>query len=72
MIASRGQYVSPLHVAFVYEGLRDHGNAVAWLEHAYKARDEYLVYLNIYPEFRDLHADLRFQEILRKIGFPGR
>lgn len=68
VIASRGQYVSPLHVAFVYEGLRDHDNAVAWLERAYNARDEYLVYLKVYPEFRDLHADPRFQEILRKIG----
>jgi len=68
VIASRGQYVSPVHVAFVYEGLRDHDNAVAWLERAYRARDEYLVYLNVYPEFRDLHGDPRFQEILRKIG----
>jgi tetratricopeptide (TPR) repeat protein len=68
LIASRGRYVSPLHVAFVYEGLRDHENALEWLERAYQRRDEYLVYLNVYPEFRDLHSDPRFQNILRKIG----
>ncbi|HET8826853.1 MAG TPA: tetratricopeptide repeat protein, partial [Terriglobales bacterium] len=30
-LASRGQYVSPLHVALVYAGLRDHDQALAWL-----------------------------------------
>ncbi|HEU5234268.1 MAG TPA: winged helix-turn-helix domain-containing protein [Terriglobales bacterium] len=68
VIASRGQYVSPLHVAFVYEGLGDHDNALDWLERAYQRRDEYLVYLKVYPEFRDLHSDPHFQNILRKIG----
>ncbi|HKT26296.1 MAG TPA: winged helix-turn-helix domain-containing protein [Terriglobales bacterium] len=69
LISSRGQYVSPLHEAFVYEGLGDHKDALEWLERAYQRRDEYLVYLNVYPEFRNLHGDPRFQEILRKMGF---
>ena len=72
VIASRGQYVSPLHVAFVYEGLRDHENALNWLERAYQRRDEYLVYLNVYPEFRELHSDPRFQNTLRRIGLIGK
>jgi serine/threonine-protein kinase len=69
-IASRGQYVSPLHMALVYEGLRDHDNAVDWLERAYQRRDEYMVYLNVYPEFRRLHSDRRFLDIVRKMGLP--
>jgi TolB-like protein/DNA-binding winged helix-turn-helix (wHTH) protein/Flp pilus assembly protein TadD len=68
-LALRGQYVSPLHLALVYEGLGDHDNAIAWLERAYSGRDEYLVYLNVYPEFRVLHADPRFQDLARRIGF---
>ena len=70
-IASRGQYVSPLHVAFVYEGLRDHDNALDWLERAYQRRDEYMVYLNVYPEFRELHSNPRFQSLLARIGLIG-
>ena len=68
-IAARGQYISPLHVALVYAGLRDRENAIAWLERAYQGRDEYLVYLNVYPEFRDLHSDPRFQTLLRRMEF---
>ena len=69
-IASRGQYVSPLHVALVYEGLGERDKALTCLEKAYQARDEYLVYLNVYPEFSALHSSPRFQSLARSIGLP--
>jgi len=67
-IAHSGQYVSRLHVALVYNGLGDRESALSWLEKAYQGRDEYLVYLSVYPEFRNLHSDKRFQAIERQIG----
>lgn len=67
-IAESHQYVSPLHVALVYNGLGETDSAIHWLEKAWQSRDEYLVYLNVYPEFRNLHSDKRFQAIQRRIG----
>ena len=64
-------YVSPLHVALIYNGLGDHEQTLAWLEKAYASRDEYLVYLKIYPEFENLHSDPGFQDILRRIGLTN-
>jgi TolB-like protein/Tfp pilus assembly protein PilF len=67
-IAADHQYVSPLHVALIYNGLGQRDDALAWLEKAYQGRDEYLVYLKVYPEFQNLRSDSRFQELERKIG----
>ena len=62
------QYVSALHVALIYNGLGKTEDSLAWLEKAYRGRDEYLVYLKVYPEFQNLHSDPRFQELERKVG----
>jgi TolB-like protein/DNA-binding winged helix-turn-helix (wHTH) protein/Tfp pilus assembly protein PilF len=63
------KYVSPLHMALVYNGLGLKDEALAWLNTAYQRRDEYLVYLKIYPEFQNLRSDSRFQDLERQIGF---
>jgi TolB-like protein/DNA-binding winged helix-turn-helix (wHTH) protein/Flp pilus assembly protein TadD len=67
-LSAEGHYVSPLHVALVYSGMRDRDNTLSWLERAYEKHDEYLVYLNVYPEFQWLQSDPHFQEILKKVG----
>lgn len=67
-MAAGHQYVSPLHVALVYNGLGRTDDSLAWLAKAYQGRDEYLVYLKVYPEFQNLHSDSRFQELEHKIG----
>jgi len=67
-IAEARMYVSPLHVALVFNGLGEREEAITWLEKAYQGRDEYLVYLNVYPEFQNLHSDKRFQALQRQIG----
>lgn len=68
-MSARQQYVSPLHVALIYSGLGSKDDALAWLEKAYQRRDEYLVYLKVYPEFENLGSDPRLQDLERKIGF---
>jgi TolB-like protein/DNA-binding winged helix-turn-helix (wHTH) protein/Tfp pilus assembly protein PilF len=68
MRASTQQYVAPSEVAMVYAGLGDKENAIRWLERAYEQRDEWLVYLRVYPEFKSLHSERRFLDLERRIG----
>lgn len=67
LLAAQHRYVSPLHIALVYSGIGESDLALDWLEKAYKARDEYLVYLHIYPEFQKLHSEPRFQDLERRM-----
>jgi hypothetical protein len=39
-----------------------------WLEKAGKARDEWLVYLKVYPEFDPLRSSPRFQSLIKRVG----
>ena len=62
------EYLSPMHMSFVYIGLGDKDGALRWLQEAYNQRDEWLVYLHVYPEFDSLRSDHRFQELERRVG----
>ena len=68
-LESQGTYVSPLHMALVYNSIGDKEHALASLQRGYLARDEYMVYLHIYPEFESLHSDPRFQALERSMSF---
>jgi TolB-like protein/DNA-binding winged helix-turn-helix (wHTH) protein/Tfp pilus assembly protein PilF len=62
------QYLSPFHMSLVYLGLGDKESALSWLQTAYEQHDEWLVYLNVYPEFDTLRADHRFLNLERQVG----
>ena len=62
------QYLSPFHMSLVYLGLGDRESALKWLRTAYDQHDEWMVYLNIYPEFDTLRADQRFLNLERQVG----
>jgi len=62
-------YVSPFYRALLETGLGNREEAFTWLQRAYDARDEWMVYLRIYPEFDSLHSDPRFQDLEHRIGF---
>jgi TolB-like protein/DNA-binding winged helix-turn-helix (wHTH) protein/Flp pilus assembly protein TadD len=53
-------------IALVYVGLGDKDQAMAWLEKAYAERFNPGVLLR--PAFDPLRSDLRFQDLLRRIG----
>jgi tetratricopeptide (TPR) repeat protein len=57
--------------AFVYAALADRERAFACLEKSYEERDVFLAFLPILPEFRSLHGDPRFTDLLRRIGLPA-
>jgi TolB-like protein len=56
-------------VAGIYAILGDNEQAFAWLEKAYQESDDFLVFVNIQPQFENVHSDPRFAALMRKIGF---
>jgi len=68
---SRRQYVSPYGVAMIYAALGDKEQAFQLLEKAYAERNTELVFLKVDPRADPLRADLRFQELVKKVGIPS-
>jgi TolB-like protein/Tfp pilus assembly protein PilF len=67
---SKRKYVSPYFIAVIYSGLGEKDQAFAWLERTYQERHPYLTLLKVEPVFDNLRADPRFQDLLRRVGFP--
>ncbi len=64
------EYVSPGELPVLYVALGEREKAFASFEKAYAARDLQLQFLKVDPSFDPLRDDPRFQELLRKVGFP--
>jgi serine/threonine-protein kinase len=64
------EYVSPGELAILYGALGDKEAAFASLEKAYAERDLQLQYLKVDPAFDPLRDDLRFQDVIRRVGLP--
>ena len=67
---SQQSYPFSYLIAEVYAGLGDKDSAFEWLNRAYKERDGQLTSLELDPFVDSLRADLRFQDLLRRIGLP--
>lgn len=65
---SAHRYVSPFYIAFIYAGLDDHEQALAWLKKSYQDRSNNTVFLNVVPQFDNLRSDPRFQSLKHRIG----
>ncbi len=57
-------------LALVYAGLGEKDRAFEWLEKAYKAHDNGMLYLKVDPPLDPLRSDPRFQDLLRRMNFP--
>jgi TolB-like protein/DNA-binding winged helix-turn-helix (wHTH) protein len=66
----RRRYVSGVLLAEAYGGLGEKEHALAWLERAYKDRDQWMVYINAYPGLDPLRSEPRFQALVRRMNFP--
>jgi TolB-like protein len=67
---AKSSYVAPLHFATMYAGL---GDIEAWRKAmlaAYDDRSNGIVLLRSFPQFKSLHSDPVFQEIVRRLAFP--
>ncbi len=72
LLDSRG-CVAPFWYSILYAGLGDVDAAIGHLERSYAQSDVWLVWLNTDPRLDNLRTDLRFQQLLRRVGFgvPG-
>ena len=68
--SSTERYIPPYHIALIYNGLDERDQTLAWLERGYKQRDPKMVFLRVEPKWKNLRADPRFQDLLRRVGFP--
>jgi len=67
---SKTVYIAPSMFARVYIGLGDKDQVFAWLEKGYQQHDFWLTFLTGEPMYDTLRSDPRFQELVRRIGFP--
>jgi hypothetical protein len=57
-------------IAQVHAWRGEKGQALDWLERAYATNDSGLRYVRFDPFLRGLHADPRYQALLRKMNLP--
>ena len=65
---SKQQYVSPYEVATIYVALGNNEQAFQLLEKAYTEHSFHLVYLNVWPQFKSVSLDSRFQGLVQRVG----
>lgn len=67
--AAKNTYVSPYAMAIIHLGLGDRESALEWLWKTFEERNDFLVWLNVAPELKELRSDPRLTDLLRKVGF---
>ena len=65
---SKQQYVSPYEVATIYVALGNNEQAFQLLGKAYTEHSFHLVYLNVWPQFKSVSSDSRFQGLVQRVG----
>lgn len=66
-LSSRG-YTSPVAMAMIYFGLQETDQGFGEMEKAYQARDPYLLYLKVDPDFDSVRSDPRFESLMHRVG----
>src|SRR5256886_4902800 len=66
--AREKRYVSAPVIAAVYVAFGDKEEAFRWLERAFAEHSGILQWIAFLPEFRPLHSDARFPQLLRRTG----
>jgi TolB-like protein/Tfp pilus assembly protein PilF len=67
-----GWHFEAFHIAVLYAGLGDAENALSWLEVACEARSGGIIWITLFPFFRNLFSNKRFLQIASRVGlaFP--
>ena len=67
---SKHRYVPAYDIAMVYLGLGEKEQAYEWLEKGLEERSAWMVYLNMDPRLDGLRSEVRFIELVRRVGLP--
>lgn len=68
--AFEGKYVSPYQRGIIYAGLGDTNQALTELEKAFEENSIWLIWLNVDLQFKNLHDEPRFKDLIAKLNFP--
>jgi tetratricopeptide (TPR) repeat protein len=68
--ATKVEAYSPWLIARRYTMIGETDKAFAWLERSYRDRNPWLILTKRDPVFDPLRSDPRFEDLLRRIGFP--
>jgi serine/threonine protein kinase/tetratricopeptide (TPR) repeat protein len=69
--ASEGS-LDPTWIGLIHAALGDTDRAFLWLEKAYHARSETLLFLNVDPKYDSLRSDPRFGALVKRLNLEGR
>jgi tetratricopeptide (TPR) repeat protein len=69
--AAQTEGFTRLGIAGAYAMVGETDEAFAWLERGYREHDPAMVSVKVRPELDTLRSDPRFDDLLRRIGFPG-
>ncbi len=65
---SAKRYVSPFDLALSHIGLGQKDQAFEWLQKGVEDRSSWLIWLKVEPVFDGLRSDLRFRELVSRVG----
>jgi Serine/threonine protein kinase len=68
--ATRGS-LDPVWIGLIHAALGDKERAFAWLEKAYQARSDTLLFLKVDPKYDSLRSDPRFSELVKRLNLGG-
>lgn len=63
------KHVSPYSMVLIHLGLGQNDEVLEMLERLYDERNEWLLWLKVSPELRELRSHPRFQALLKRVGF---
>jgi serine/threonine protein kinase/tetratricopeptide (TPR) repeat protein len=69
---AKHRYVAPYFFAGIHIGLGENDRAIEYLEKSYEEHSHWLIYLHIDPSMDGLRDNLRFQNLLQRVGLPAR
>jgi TolB-like protein/Tfp pilus assembly protein PilF len=67
---SKSRYVPSLYPAVMYTGLGELDQAFAWLDKAYRERNDRLVYIAVEPIADPLRSDPRYRDLISRLHLP--
>jgi len=71
-LEAEGRSIPRFSFIWAYAGLGDKEQAFAWLEKAYQERRDRVFLLNVDPLLDPLRSDLRFQDLVRRVGLASK